>query len=41
MDESPTIAIYSVSCGLTWRADVALFGGEADMKAIALSGVSG
>ena len=38
MVESPRIAIYSVLCGLTWGAVVALSDGE--MEAIGLSGVT-
>ena len=37
MVESSRIAVYSVPCGSTWGADVALFDGE--MEAIGLSGV--
>ena len=40
MAESSRIAVYSVPCGLTWGADVALLVGEADMEEIALSGVT-
>jgi hypothetical protein len=34
------IAVYSVPCGLTWVADVALFVGEADMETLVLGGVT-
>ena len=34
MVESPSVEVYSVPCGLTWDADVALFVGEADMEGI-------
>ena len=40
MDESSRIAVYSVPCGLTWGVDVALFVGEVNMEAIALSRVT-
>ena len=32
--ESSRIAVYSVPCGLTWDADVALFFGEAEMEGV-------
>ena len=32
--KSSRIAVYSVPCGLTWGADVALFFGKADMEGV-------
>ena len=40
MVERSRIAINSVPFGMTWGADVVLFVGEADMEALALSGIT-
>ena len=41
VEESSRIAVYSAPWGFIWSTNVALFVGEADMEAIALSGVTG